>query len=140
MEVVALITGTPSLHEMDGSLGSTSPGDDSTPGPCLSDQDSEHIAENADTDPNPTAHVATTDPSTLSTERVHDEKLNQFVDFLYGVSSAASTFQAQMKLSMEGCQKLSKFIETSNRVRSLSLANNLIGELQVTTHETLVHV
>ncbi len=57
-----------------------------------------------------------------------DDKLNQFVNFLHGENPGACMFHAQMRLSLEGCKKLAIFIQSSSRVRALSLSHNHIGE------------
>jgi hypothetical protein len=37
-------------------------------------------------------------------------------------------FHAQMRLSLDGCRKLSNFLSTSSRVRALSLSHNFLGD------------
>jgi hypothetical protein len=37
-------------------------------------------------------------------------------------------FHAQMRLSLDGCRKLSNFLMSSSRVRALSLSHNFLGD------------
>jgi hypothetical protein len=46
-------------------------------------------------------------------------------------SSAGSVFHAHMRLSPEGVEKVAAFLESSSRVRGLSLAHNWIGDAGV---------
>eukprot|EP00201_Polytomella_parva_P016692 CAMPEP_0175068858 /NCGR_PEP_ID=MMETSP0052_2-20121109/17894_1 /TAXON_ID=51329 ORGANISM="Polytomella parva, Strain SAG 63-3" /NCGR_SAMPLE_ID=MMETSP0052_2 /ASSEMBLY_ACC=CAM_ASM_000194 /LENGTH=756 /DNA_ID=CAMNT_0016335911 /DNA_START=75 /DNA_END=2346 /DNA_ORIENTATION=+ len=66
--------------------------------------------------------------SAVANGEVPPDKLNQFVDFLSGDHPGACMFQAQMRLSIEGCKMLSSFLKSSARVRALSLSHNLIGD------------
>ena len=47
-------------------------------------------------------------------------------------------FQAQMRLSLEGCHKLSNFLKGSVRVRALSLSHNYLGEYSTQQEVSLV--
>lgn len=69
------------------------------------------------------------EPSALITSprQQPDEKLNKFVDFLSGDNPGACMFQAQMRLSLEGCRKLANFVGSNSRVKALSLSHNRIG-------------
>ena len=67
-------------------------------------------------------------PSSPSAQQP-DEKLNKFVDFLSNDNPGACMFQAQMRLSLEGCRKLSNFVGSNERVKALSLSHNRIGGL-----------
>lgn len=62
-----------------------------------------------------------------SSVQTANPSLDKFVDFLSG-KVATSRFQEKMRLSMEGCQKLSKFLAASDRIRALSLSENFIGD------------
>ncbi|GAX76083.1 hypothetical protein CEUSTIGMA_g3526.t1 [Chlamydomonas eustigma] len=66
--------------------------------------------------------------STSTSPRPPDEKLNKFVDFLQGDNPGACMFHAQMRLSLDGCRKLSAFVGSSSRVKALSLSHNHIGD------------
>jgi hypothetical protein len=66
--------------------------------------------------------------STSSSPKPADEKLNKFVDFLQGDNPGACMFHAQMRLSLDGCRKLSAFVGSSSRVKALSLSHNHIGK------------
>lgn len=44
-----------------------------------------------------------------------------------GENPGACMFHAQMRLSLDGCRKLSNFLSSSNRVRALSLSHNYLG-------------
>ena len=65
---------------------------------------------------------------TQGSPKAPDEKLNKFVDFLAGDNPGACMFHAQMRLSLEGCRKLSNFVGSSTRVKALSLSHNHIGD------------
>mmetsp|Transcript_38183 Transcript_38183/g.85097 ORF Transcript_38183/g.85097 Transcript_38183/m.85097 type:complete len:606 (+) Transcript_38183:167-1984(+) len=58
----------------------------------------------------------------------HEEKLKQFMNFLQGDNPGACMFHAQMRLSLDGCRKLSNFLKSSARVRALSLSHNFLGD------------
>jgi hypothetical protein len=47
------------------------------------------------------------------------------------VGSVGSVFHAQMRLSPEGVEKVAAFLESTGRVRGLSLAHNWIGDAGV---------